>query len=242
MTTRSLPLDDPPTSWRSCLAAAGSNRKSPHPSASPARSRSRALRQRNQRVETYRALVRPLAIHYARCSQESSEDLIQVGLLGLIRAAELYSRERKIPFEAFARPHIRGAILHYLRDVAPRVRLPRRQAELQERLNRLFSTDGRPRDQRIRTPSISADHAGASLGVSDEQWSLLARQGRSTRLCRWRRPPAGKGNATPVDVRSSMTRRRTLGRQGPRIQPLSGLCICWINWKPGRARWSVGWC
>lgn len=177
----------------------GSNGSHPTRSAPPARSRSRALRQRNQRVETYRALVRPLAIHYARCSQESSEDLIQVGLLGLIRAAELYSRKRKIPFEAFARPHIRGAILHYLRDVAPRVRLPRRQAELQERLNRMFSkllAEQRPGD---RNPGISPDACRRQLGVSDEQWILLTRQREMNKaLPLESAPPLEREMAIPV--------------------------------------------
>lgn len=112
------------------------------PLASPtARSRrrpnARALQRRNRRVEAHRDLVRPLALHYARCSGECGEDLIQVGLLGLIRAAELYQPATTTPFDAFARPHIRGAILHYLRDLAPRVRLPRRQAERLEQLQRL---------------------------------------------------------------------------------------------------------
>lgn len=109
------------------------------PAASPATALqpATALAARNRRVEAYRALVRPLARHYASCSAEAAEDLTQVGLLGLIRAAELYKPETGVPFEAFARPHIRGAILHYLRDTAPAVRLPRRQAELQSRLSRL---------------------------------------------------------------------------------------------------------
>ena len=134
------------------------------------------MRRRNQRVETYRALVRPLAIHYARCSRECSEDLTQVGMLGLIRAAELFSKERQKPFEAFARPHIRGAILHYLRDVAPRVRLPRRQAELQERLNRDFSA--MVAHQRLEDPGfgVNPDQCRRRLGVSNEQWLLLNRQ------------------------------------------------------------------
>jgi RNA polymerase sigma-B factor len=32
--------------------------------------------------------------------------------MGLLRAAELYKPQTATPFEAFARPHIRGAILH----------------------------------------------------------------------------------------------------------------------------------
>jgi RNA polymerase sigma-B factor len=118
--------------------------------------------ERNQRVEAYRELVRPIALHYARCSQQPSDDLIQVGLLGLIRAAELFAADRQIPFGAFARPHIRGAILHYLRDCAPSVRLPRRQAELQERLRRCPTQDHR-----------AATAWRQHHGVNDDQWHLL---------------------------------------------------------------------
>jgi RNA polymerase sigma-B factor len=127
-------------------------------------------------VEAHRHLVPPLALHYARRCQEGCEDLQQVGLLGLIRAAELYRRDLGTPFEAFARPHIRGAILHYLRDVAPSVRLPRRQAELQERLQRLESgltaqngLQGSPMDLCRR------------LGIDEERWGLLQRQRQLSR-------------------------------------------------------------
>jgi len=138
----------------------------------------RALSRRNDRVMSYRQLVRPLAVHYARQCQESCEDLIQVGLLGLIRAAELYDGKRQTPFDAFARPHIRGAILHYLRDAAPSVRLPRRQAELQSRLRRLQEscreTAGHPG---------SADRLCRALGLNQQQWNLLEQQRQLSRPC-----------------------------------------------------------
>jgi RNA polymerase sigma-B factor len=128
------------------------------------------LRQRNRRVEAHRQLVRPLAVHYAQLSRESSEDLQQAGMLGLIRAAELYNKDRQTPFEAFARPHIRGAILHYLRDISPLVRLPRRQAELQDRVLQW---------QRQQAPGLSHADMLATMqrkfGLSPGQWLLLER-------------------------------------------------------------------
>ncbi|MCP9850058.1 sigma-70 family RNA polymerase sigma factor [Cyanobium sp. Morenito 9A2] len=134
-------------------------------SSRPARPLSRALQERNQRVEHYRGIVRPIALHYASVCSEQADDLQQVGLLGLIRAAELYQRERAIPFAAFARPHIRGAILHYLRDVAPSVRLPRRQQELADRVR----ATGRQLTQELgRTPSD--DQLRQVLGLSVQQW------------------------------------------------------------------------
>lgn len=136
-----------------------------------------ALQQRNGLVEAHRHLVAPLAGHYWRRCQEPREDLIQVGLLGLIRAAELYRHSLQTPFPAFARPHIRGAILHYLRDLAATVRLPRRQSELQTRLARL--------EERM-APDANAPLSGEEdrlrqLGISMEQWRLLCRH---RQLCR----------------------------------------------------------
>ena len=136
-----------------------------------------ALQRRNGLVEDHRHLVPPLAGHYWRRCQEPKDDLIQVGLLGLIRAAELYRPSQQTPFAAFARPHIRGAILHYLRDTAAAVRLPRRQCELQSRLARLEEelapeTGGQARlDGEILT----------RLGMTMEQWRLLRRH---KQLCR----------------------------------------------------------
>jgi RNA polymerase sigma-B factor len=136
-----------------------------------------ALRRRNQRVEASRNLVRPIALHYAGCTGECAEDLLQVGLLGLIRAAELYRVDRAVPFEAFARPHVRGAILHYLRDASPGVRLPRRQAELQCRLVRL---EDRLRSEAGKAPD--PEELRRALGLTAEQWQRLVamRQFRRT--------------------------------------------------------------
>lgn len=81
---------------------------------------------RNARVEQHLSIVDPVARYYAANSGQDQEDLRQVGLLGLLRAAERFEPNRSVPFAAFAKPHIRGAILHYLRDGAALVRIPRR--------------------------------------------------------------------------------------------------------------------
>lgn len=121
-------------------------------SPSPSLPSTRSLRQRNRLVEGHRHLVPPLAQHYARRCPEPAEDLNQVGLLGLIRAAELYRDNQGTPFAAFARPHIRGAILHHLRDVAPAVRLPRRQAE---RLTKLRRQEDQAAATQATSPAIA---------------------------------------------------------------------------------------
>lgn len=127
-----------------------------------------ALRRRNQRVCRYQDLVRPLALHYARCCGEPIDDLIQVGLLGLLRAAELYAPATGTPFEAFARLHVRGAILHYLRDTAPALRLPRRLGERRQQLSRVRQ------DYVLRhgREPLAEDLRGA-LGLGQDQWQQL---------------------------------------------------------------------
>jgi RNA polymerase sigma-B factor len=119
-------------------------------------------------VSRYRALVRPIALHYRQRCSEPLDDLIQVGLLGLLRAAELYRAESATPFEAFARPHIRGAVLHYLRDVAQPIRLPRRIDEQRLQLARLR----REWLTRHHRPASEAELREA-LGLDQAHWCRL---------------------------------------------------------------------
>lgn len=140
-----------------------------HPSARHGRA-GRGLQERNARVQAHLALVGPIASHYARRSPESCDDLDQVGRLGLIRAAELYDSQQAVPFSAYARRHVRGAILHYLRDTAPLVREPRR---LQERRRLLRQQECRLTSALGRRPS--SEELRRSLALNEEQWSDLAR-------------------------------------------------------------------
>ncbi|MCX5930465.1 MAG: sigma-70 family RNA polymerase sigma factor [Cyanobacteria bacterium] len=134
---------------------------------------SRRQRQRNDRVARHLELVRPIAHHYSLLCREGRDDLTQVGLLGLLRAAELFQRDQGTPFEAFARHHIRGAILHYLRDQAPVIRLPRRQRELEDRLRRLQQSqvaEASPGTGSRSMEPMADSSLRRSLGLSEAQW------------------------------------------------------------------------
>ena len=144
--------------------------KSRATAAPTAAQRSQAHLQRNQRVDRYRTLVTPIAVHYGRRCPEPIEDLIQVGLLGLLRAAELFDAQTQTPFDAFARPHIRGAILHYLRDSALAVRLPRRQMELHDKLRHVQANWHKTHGQ-----EASSEDLRRALGLSIPQWQELQR-------------------------------------------------------------------
>ncbi|MBV8339196.1 MAG: sigma-70 family RNA polymerase sigma factor, partial [Candidatus Eremiobacteraeota bacterium] len=91
-------------------------------------------------------LVKSIAGHYA-AGQAQRDDLEQVGCVGLIKAVERYDPTLGVPFEAYARTVVSGEIFHYLRDLAPVLRVPRWYRTLNRRLHeshdRLIVTLGR---------------------------------------------------------------------------------------------------
>ena len=70
-------------------------------------------------------LLRTIARHYAQQTGLESDDLQQVGCIGLIKVYNRYDSLRDGPFPSFAKQHIRGAIPHFLRDRVGLTRLPR---------------------------------------------------------------------------------------------------------------------
>jgi len=89
----------------------------PAPAADPANERDRL-------VMEHVGLVKTLAQRLAQRlpSQVEISDLISVGVLGLIDAAARYKPTLGVPFDAFARRRVQGAMLDSLRDLdwAPR--------------------------------------------------------------------------------------------------------------------------
>ena len=87
---------------------------------------------RNQIMELNFGLVKKEAHHWMNQCNESYEDLLQVGSIGLIRAIERFNVEKGNAFSSFAIPYIRGEIQHYLRDKSCTLRIPRRWLELRQ--------------------------------------------------------------------------------------------------------------
>jgi len=84
----------------------------------------RSRKSRDDLVVRFMPLVRQIATQFVRTSG-SRDDLEQVGYLGLIKSVERFDPAFGVPFEAYSRTVIAGEISHYLRDLAPIVRVPR---------------------------------------------------------------------------------------------------------------------
>lgn len=93
--------------------------------------RSRELR--DGLVVRHMPLVRQVAKQFVRVAGVR-DDLEQVGYLGLIKSVERFDPGFGVPFEAYARTIVAGEISHYLRDLAPSMRLPRWYRTLNRRL------------------------------------------------------------------------------------------------------------
>ena len=67
-------------------------------------------------VEKHTGLVKSVALRLARIYGEDPEDLIQIGYIGLLKAAKRFDPERGLQFSTYAVPMITGEIRSQLRD------------------------------------------------------------------------------------------------------------------------------
>ncbi|BCJ54164.1 hypothetical protein Asp14428_56390 [Actinoplanes sp. NBRC 14428] len=162
MTVIAAPVDSAPaaadasatTDRASELIAAVAALPSGHPSRAALRDRA---------IEAWMPLARHLANRYAGRG-EPLDDLIQVAVVGLIKAVDRFEADRGVEFAGFAIPTIVGELKRHFRDRTWSIRVPRRLQELRLAItaanNTLSHTLG-------RSPTVTdvAEH----LGVTEEE-------------------------------------------------------------------------
>ncbi|WTL44448.1 SigB/SigF/SigG family RNA polymerase sigma factor [Streptomyces sp. NBC_01497] len=87
---------------------------------------------RNTLVEMNMSLVHFAARRFHR--RDQMEDVIQVGMIGLIKAIDRFDLSRENEFATFAIPYIVGEIKRFFRDTSWDVHVPRRLQELRVEL------------------------------------------------------------------------------------------------------------
>ncbi len=130
---------------------------------------------REQIVRLNLGLVRKESHYWASQCQESYEDLLQVGSIGLIAAIDKFDLAKGYAFSTFAMPYIRGEIQHYLRDKSSIVRVPRRWSELLQKasaVNQSFQV------QHQRLPSEQEIAQALEISVTEWQEVRMAQQNR----------------------------------------------------------------
>ncbi|MEU4277913.1 RNA polymerase sigma factor SigF [Streptomyces tanashiensis] len=83
---------------------------------------------RNTLIEMNISLVRYAAGRFRHRGDEM-EDIVQVGMIGLIKAIDRFELSREVEFTTFAVPYIVGEIKRFFRDTSWAVHVPRRLQE-----------------------------------------------------------------------------------------------------------------
>ncbi|WP_086828199.1 SigB/SigF/SigG family RNA polymerase sigma factor [Streptomyces sp. NRRL B-24572] len=145
---------------------------------------------RNTLIELNLSLVKFAARRF-RNRAEPTEDIIQVGTIGLIKAIDRFDLDRTVDFSAFALPTIVGEMKRFFRDTSWAVRVPRRLQEL--RIDLAKAADAL--EQRLgRRPSRT--ELAAELHLTEEEVSegQLAAHGYAARSLDL---PAGDEESAP---------------------------------------------
>ncbi|WP_226038143.1 RNA polymerase sigma factor SigB [Aquibacillus saliphilus] len=114
-------------------------------------------------VLAYQDLVKSIARKYSKNSS-IHEDLVQVGMLGLLAAIRRYDSSFGKSFESFAIPTIIGEIKRFIRDKTWSVHVPRRIKELGPKIKKAveqLTTDNQ------QSPSVK--EIAAYLEVTEEE-------------------------------------------------------------------------
>ncbi|MBV2353010.1 SigB/SigF/SigG family RNA polymerase sigma factor [Streptomyces sp. J2-1] len=90
---------------------------------------------RNTLIEMNMSLVRFAAGRF-RNRGDDMEDIVQTGMIGLIKAIDRFELAREVEFTSFALPYIVGEIKRFFRDTTWAVHVPRRLQEMRVELAR----------------------------------------------------------------------------------------------------------
>ncbi|KFG00859.1 RNA polymerase sigma factor SigF [Streptomyces europaeiscabiei] len=91
---------------------------------------------RNTLIEMNISLVRYAAGRFRSRGADEMEDIVQVGMIGLIKAIDRFELSREVEFTTFAVPYIVGEIRRFFRDTSWAVHVPRRLKEARVELAR----------------------------------------------------------------------------------------------------------
>ncbi|MEU6769803.1 RNA polymerase sigma factor SigF [Streptomyces sp. NPDC046759] len=129
---------------------------------------------RNTLIEMNMSLVRYAAGRFRSRGPEEMEDIVQVGMIGLIKAIDRFELSREVEFTSFAIPYVVGEIKRFFRDTTWAVHVPRR---LQEARVQLARATEELRSRLGRTPTVKELSELMSLPEDEVMEARLAANG-----------------------------------------------------------------
>ncbi|MFH8337516.1 RNA polymerase sigma factor SigF [Streptomyces sp. AM6-12] len=129
---------------------------------------------RNTLIEMNMSLVRYAAGRFRSRGPEEMEDIVQVGMIGLIKAIDRFELSREVEFTSFAIPYVVGEIKRFFRDTTWAVHVPRR---LQEARVQLAKATEELRSRLDRDPTVKELAELMSLSEEEVREARLASNG-----------------------------------------------------------------
>jgi RNA polymerase sigma-B factor len=129
---------------------------------------------RNTLIEMNMSLVRYAAGRFRSRGPEEMEDIVQVGVIGLIKAIDRFELSREVEFTSFAIPYVVGEIKRFFRDTTWAVHVPRR---LQEARVQLAKATEELRSRLDRDPTVKELSELMSLSEDEVREARLASNG-----------------------------------------------------------------
>jgi RNA polymerase sigma-B factor len=126
--------------------------------------RTRDPEARDRLVCLHERMVRYLAGRFGTSASTSTDDLVQVGYIGLLAAIDRFDPDKGVSFVTFAVPTIMGEIKRYFRDQTWGLKAPRRLRELGLSLRK----HREQLEQKLGRPPTVSEMAEA-VGVSEER-------------------------------------------------------------------------
>ena len=142
-------------------------------------------RLRDELVEAHIGLAEYLARRFANRG-EPLDDLVQVALIGLVKAVNRFDPNRGVEFSTYATHTIAGELKRHFRDKGWAVRAPRRMQELYLRLTDVVSSLGQ---QLGRSPTIA--ELASETQVSEEEVLEALEAGQAYRFASLDVPKGG---------------------------------------------------
>jgi len=103
-------------------------------------------------------LADAVARNFARRTIHPFEDLRQVAVIGLLKAAQRYSPSQGRPFRPYARTYANGEVIHYLRDCGFAIKVPPTWR------------DQYASGQKLLRQGTPPAHIPQRLGISSQRW------------------------------------------------------------------------
>ncbi|MFD4741981.1 SigB/SigF/SigG family RNA polymerase sigma factor [Streptomyces virginiae] len=171
---------------------------------------------RNTLIEMNISLVQFAARPFRdRPGGPENEDIVQVGVIGLIKAIDRYDPERNTQLSTLALPYITGEIKRHFRDTTWAVRVPRRLQELRLQLAKATEELTAETD-RAPTPAELAERL--DLTEEEVRQGLVAANGYSTQSLDVPQDSAAGGPQASTAARTSRSLAETMGDIDPALE------------------------